>query len=161
MTVDELQQKLGELGYGVLKQGAHEPQSGACCALEFANHVRGRRWSDEPGALPDLRPLNDAPWSSDQARTEALLPVMAALWDWSVWSEDQRVAWSRRVAVETVCQIVADLPGLPEDVRQRCREATTCDEARDAAARAADPDAVLRRACQTWIAAAHATTEVA
>ena len=88
---------------------------------------------DSPGYLPDLRPLNDALWSSDEARTKALLPVMAALSDWSSWSADRQRRWADRVVIEVVKQIVSELPNLPEEVRSQCRAANDLTSARGAA----------------------------
>jgi hypothetical protein len=50
---------------GVLHSGKHAPD-GIACALEVASIARGLTWTDAPRrvGLPDLRPLNDARWSS-------------------------------------------------------------------------------------------------
>ena len=131
MTVALLQHELDTRDDGVLKHGKHLPGHDFC-ALEFESQVRGRKWSDSPITLPDIRPLNDARWSSAQARTTALLPVMVALWDWTMWSRERQIAWASRVAIRTVQEIVSTLPGLPSSVREQCRQVTMLDAARAA-----------------------------
>src|SRR5438552_3500245 len=95
MTIEELTTALANLDEGLLRYGNHTPGV-MMCALEFESVVRGREWSDRPLTLPDLRPLNDGPWSSDKARTSGLLPVMVSLWDWSSWSEERIQQWTDR-----------------------------------------------------------------
>jgi hypothetical protein len=121
---------------GVLSPGKHEPD-GVACALEAASIAKGLAWTDDPArvGLPDLRPLNDARWSSDAARTAALVPVVEALWDWASWPEARRVAWAQHVAIATVRDIVSEVVSEPHATA--CRRVTTCEEARDAAAYAA------------------------
>ena len=178
MTQEELQGWLDREDDGILRSGAHQAGSRQFCALEFDSVVRGRDWSDTPITLPDLRPLNDGPWRSDAARTAALLPVMVALWDWSTWTRARQRQWASSVALETVKQIIADLPGLPNPIRLQCQRATTLAEATaaagavgaaaawwaaraaGAAARAAAAETPLRVACQIWIDAAVATADL-
>ena len=132
MTVEQLQRALNALDDGVLQHGSHNPGR-AFCALEFESQVRGRVWSDDPVSLPDLRSLNDGPWLSDQERTDALLPVMSALWDWSRWSSTQRQAWTAYVVIKTVNRIISQLPGLSDVVRKQCRRAHDLRAAAEAA----------------------------
>ena len=136
MTVHELQQALDRLDDGVLLSGAHRSGDKAFCVLEFSAAVRQKPHSDDPGDLPDLRQLNDGPWSSDQVRTAHLLPVMAAYWDWGTWTAARQLATIQRVAILTVHRLVATLPGLPDDVRAQCRAAHTLAQAESAATRA-------------------------
>ena len=110
MTLEELQAALDTLDDGVLRAGAHPAGGREFCALEFESQVRGRKWSDEPITLPDLRPLNDATWPNNEARTKALLPVMVAFWDWSEWSPERRSRWYRRVVFKTTKELIARLP---------------------------------------------------
>jgi hypothetical protein len=149
MTLDRLQSLLAEHDDGVLRSGAHR-EGREFCALEFESKVRGRDWSDAPVTLPDMRPINDGLWSSDAARTDALLPVMVALWGWSTWTLERRIAWAQRIALETVRQIVAELPGLSDAIRTQCRDAKDLTAAEGAAERAG-----------AWAAAAAAMTEAA
>jgi hypothetical protein len=171
MTVETLRAKLQELDNGVLYHGGHKAGTHEFCALEFARAVRRLSHSDQPTHLPDLRPLNDGPWSSDEARTEALLPVMAALWDWQAWSPARQRGWAKQVVIETVRQVIGEQ--LPAKLHANCCAVTAmaavaawayvaaAAEAARAAAEAAEDtvtagaaDAVLQRACQIWVAAA-------
>ena len=89
----------------VLSHGTHEANSKAC-ALEARNAALGLDWSDSPGDYLDLRSLNDGPWRSDQARTEALLPVLRATWDWPSWSPERQQRWAAAVALRTVKEVL-------------------------------------------------------
>ena len=93
VTVAQLRHILDTYDAGVLYVGAHNPKSGQYCALEcksLADAVaRGdadvyANFTDQPQKLgmPDIRPLNDAWWSSEVTRTEAMLPLIAAYSDW-------------------------------------------------------------------------------
>ncbi|MGH7187179.1 MAG: hypothetical protein ACREIB_12995, partial [Pseudomonadota bacterium] len=90
---------------GKLTEGAHSPD-GAACLHEAWNVASGYGWDDDAHGRPDLRGLNDVPWSSDEARTQALLPVAVALWDFERWSDDRKRAWARRVASETIRRVL-------------------------------------------------------
>ena len=90
ITLEALKHGLVVHDDSVLKRGSHKPDSREFCALEFSSIMRKKDFSDSPGDMPDLRPLNDAPLSSDAIRTEHLLPVMAALWDWRDWSNNKK-----------------------------------------------------------------------
>ena len=156
MTVTDLQRALDTLDEGVLTVGTHRPDARAFCALEFSAAVRGNPPSDAPGDLPDLRPLNDAPWSSDRLRTAHLLPVMAAYWDWGTWSLATQTAVVARVAVLTVNRLIAALPGLSDAVSAQCRSARTLLEARAAAvsaASAAEEARMMAAKAADWAAA--------
>jgi hypothetical protein len=137
MDVHTLQAELDRLDDGVLKQGAHQPGSREFCALEFDAVVRGRAHSDAPLTLPDLRPLNEALWSSDVVRPHHLLPVMAAYWEWAEWSEEKRQRVMGRVVVLTVQRVIAGLPYLSPEIVMRCQQATTLETAGAAAYAAA------------------------
>ncbi len=138
MTTERLQALLHEHDNGLLYTGAHTPGSREFCALEFDAMVRGRAWSDQPITLPDLRPLNDAQWDSDAQRTAALLPVMAALWDWATWSTVRRQAWATYVSIHTVRGIISQLPGISTTHREMCLQAVTVAQAREAARQVRD-----------------------
>lgn len=174
MTVAHLTALLHEHDEGILRSGSHS-EGREFCALEFKHKVLGHPWSDTPDG-PDYRPLNDARWSSDAARTAGLLPVMVALWDWPEWSEARQTQWWDEVVVETVKQIIAGLPGLSEELRDRCRAVTDRKGAREAAwavnatyaaayayataayATGGNADTVLSTACHIWtLAAEHAS----
>ena len=169
---------------GRISHGPH-PSDGEGCALEIAHAAMGDLWSDAPGERwPDLRPLNDGPWSSDRVRTAAMIPVMLAYWDWASWPHARRQRVVERVIVSTVREIIAELPELPDETRQVCRAVTdlvgaqAAEAAAWAAARAAwaawaaawaawaaaraaaeaaawaAADTVLARACRLWVEAA-------
>ena len=185
VTVTELQAALDRLDDGVLKQGAHKPGR-EFCALEFKSQVDSRKWTDDPkeNGMPDIRPLNDLfPHGADQERTEALLPVMVALWDWDTWSTTRQTQFVQTIAIETVRQIISSLPNLPRAIQEQCLVVGSIGAAQaaaQAAARAAAQDAAraaaraaqsaawaaawaaagaLRRigklACNIWVEAAH------
>ena len=102
ITVEALQRGLIEHDKGVLKAGAHTSDSREFCALEFSSVMRGECFSDAPTALPDIRSLNDGPWVSNESRTEHLLPVMCALWDWREWTWARQLSFTERLVVLTV-----------------------------------------------------------
>jgi hypothetical protein len=162
----------GHFGGG-LGSGSHEP-NGVGCALEVASVARGIEWTDDPDlvGLPDLRPLNDGPWSSDKARAEAIAPVIVALWDWADWPDDRRQAWAGVVAERTILEILPPMlraAGLDAEAERCEREgsaaaahaaayaAYAANAARAAAAYAAN----AARAAAAHAAAAHAARAAA
>ena len=108
---------------GYIRKGSHS-ENGKGCLIEIANAAIGATWSDHPTLWPDFRSINDA-FSSDEARTRHLWPVLRAYWHWSEWSTERQRQIIERVVILTVQRIIAVLPGLPAEVAQRCREATT------------------------------------
>jgi hypothetical protein len=112
MTTEELQAKLDDMDDGVLRSGSHTAGGREFCALEFKSQVDGIPWTDNPvkTGMPDLRPLNDASWPSDKARTEALLPVLAALWNYASWSDARKARWLEIVLVEITNRWIITLP---------------------------------------------------
>ena len=124
---------------GVISSGSHKPDRLAC-ALEIATVARGLPWSDSPvsAGLPDLRQINDSRWASDTARTQALLPVIIALWDWDKWTPQQKQTWATQVAERTIREIVpiALRVARLEAEAQAC-EATGTESAASRAANAA------------------------
>ena len=137
MTVEELQAGLKLHDKGVLKHGSHKPIDREFCALEFVSVMHGEKMHDKPTHIPDLRRLNDAGWSSDKARTDAMLPVLAALWDWSSWGKDKQQAWAEHTAIETVRHIISGLPKLDPKIKQQCLDASDLVTAKAAAYAAA------------------------
>jgi hypothetical protein len=123
--------------FGRLSAGQHKPGSGEASAMEAASAARGIQWTDDPSkvGLPDILPLNDGPWGSDDKRTQALVPVVEKLWDWEYWPEERRVAWARSVAMRTVREVVADCIRAfgATEAAERCASAGTLEEARVAA----------------------------
>jgi hypothetical protein len=95
---------------GLLRHGSHA-EDGQACLLEAATVARKQKWSDSPdtAGLPDLRSLNDGPWSSDEARTVAMRPVAIALWDWPEWDEAKRKALTDAVTLRLIREVLPDI----------------------------------------------------
>jgi hypothetical protein len=104
-TADEFPVFVAERFGGKLMKGAHTP-NGKACVHEAINVFEGRKWSDSPGERIDLRGVNDASWSTDELRTEHMLRVALAVWDWPNWSTERRQAFARRVASETIRRVL-------------------------------------------------------
>lgn len=132
MTVEELRTKLNELGEGVLYSGTHLQNTQEFCALEFSHAVRNHPHQDTPGDLPDLRQLNDGSWSSNEARTNAFLPMMATLWDWQIWTPARQQRWIEYVVIQTITRIISQLPQLPHAIQVQCQNVRTLQEAKRA-----------------------------
>ena len=140
MTVEQLMAGLVEHDDGVLSYGAHKEGDRKFCALEYRSIMKGRKFSDAPVDMPDIRPLQDAfgvGAKADALRTKHIIPVMAALWDWDAWSGARQKAWSEAIVIALVKTTIADLTGLPDAVQEKCRSVTTLAEAAGAAAEAA------------------------
>ena len=144
----------------VLHHGSHNPD-GKACALEAASVARGKRWSDDPGnaGLPDLRPINDGPWSSDEARTKAMVPAIRALWGWPKWGETKQKALTNAVTLRMIREVLPDIYdaiGLDE-------HAKTMRESADLAmaARAAEATSAAAEAARAAAAAAGSAWAVA
>jgi len=128
---EQVEQLLQSRFGGRIRNGSHT-EDGSGCLIEIANAAIGAAWSDNPTLWPDLRPINDA-FTSDSERTRVLWPVLRAYWHWSEWGAARQRQIIERVIILTVQRIIAELPGLPPDVAQRCREATTLSAAGAAA----------------------------
>ncbi|MGH7432358.1 MAG: hypothetical protein ACREJL_01260 [Candidatus Methylomirabilales bacterium] len=91
-----------------LGSGVHPPNDDLPCANEAASVARGIEWTDNPAAvgLPDMRPINDAPWTSPEGRARGLVPLMEALWEWESWSAERRGAWTQAVAQRTIAEVL-------------------------------------------------------
>jgi hypothetical protein len=129
VSVQRFREVLSERFGGRLSAGRHCDTDGAACAIEAAAAARGLWWTDDPAivGLPDLRDLNDGPWASDARRTEAIAPVVEALWDWTVWTPARRRDWAQTVALGTVREILPHVLrafGLPEHAAA-CARATS------------------------------------
>ena len=136
ITVEDIQAYLDTHDDGVLKHGSHKEGTGAYCALECVSQLRGAdRWTDTPSAagMPDIRAINDARWSSDEVRTRTMLPMLASISRWAVWTATQKQAFVSAVAIRFVREVVSMLSSLPDSVRQACREVQTLDDAKAAA----------------------------
>ena len=67
--------------YGVLTKGIHLPGSGDACALEAWSEYIGVPRTDDPVTLRtwDIRPFDEMPWMTNEARTGALVELTAAM----------------------------------------------------------------------------------
>jgi hypothetical protein len=160
-TVEYFQEQLNSRFGGKLRGGKHGIEEGACCLLEFRCAIREcdpGSLSDEPEKVqfPDLRCLNDSYGSEDEARTNDMLPVLSALWDWDKWSEDKRKSVVRNVSLRIVNEI---LPIILRNVGLE-EHAKKCEEAKDLSAASAAGYAasaarkqILSIACRIWVEA--------
>ena len=125
VSLTELHARLYDYG-GVLRVGKHPPGGRACCALEFGAIMREQLWTDEPGDLPDIRPLNDA-FADDAERTRCLLPMVAAFWHWGSWGGTRQRRFGVRVVLRTVQTLIAPLSSLSPALQQQCQTVSTCE----------------------------------
>lgn len=155
ITVEALLARLTEKFGGVLRRGQHD-QTGECCVLELHADMLGL-WTDVPERLRDfdIRPLNDMP-VSDAVRTECMLPVLVAYAGSLDWPAARQEAVLGVIITRLVQDIIAELPGLPDTVRQQCRavDDPVSVEAAALAARLAARERVFRQACTIWLEAA-------
>ena len=142
----EQRQKLTEIINAGLIEGLGKPQPGGLCIEAAICLALGEPHSDRPSCVaePDREfaiGINDADWSSPEARAQALLPL--ALAQLGTAGTD-RSAWVQALAlgtVQRVLPIALRVAGLTEHA-ERCAQVTTLEEARDAArAAAADAEA--------------------
>jgi len=93
------------------------------------------RITDDPNDLdrPDYRAINDAPWSSREAATEPLIRLHIAFTDWGQWTEERRQRVVSQIVRDTVREIIAELPDVPDRIRDRCQAAATMSECAEAA----------------------------
>ena len=159
-TRDTLERVIARYG-DVLTAGSH-PDQRACCINEARAVCLGLEWTDNPTmvGLPDIRPLNDGPWSSDAARTAAMIRLATAYDQWATWPPAQQRAVITAVVIGTVQHVISALPSLSDQVRAHCREAQTL-KAAEAAAMAAEAAAWSAAACAAREAAMDAAMAVA
>jgi len=129
---------------GVVASGRHDDPTGPLCILELGSACLVEDGylsaiTDDPAVLgrPDYRPINDASWSSRAAATEPMLRLHLAYASWGQWSTKRRRHVVEQIVRGTVREIVAELPGLSDTVRDQCREATSSRECAVAARAAA------------------------
>lgn len=154
---------------GVLAAGVHDDQyadpAGPLCVLEAhaACLVEAgvlTQITDDPVRLgrPDYRPLNDGPWSSRAVATPHLIRLHVAYDGWAKWPEARRQRVVQRIVLGLVRETIAELPGLSEPIRARCRAVTDLAAARAAAAETAEAaTAGAVAAWAAWAAAVAAT----
>ena len=186
LTVAQLQHTLDTLDNGVLSFGNHKEGERLFCALECVAKTRYPEVdvTDNPYSvainMPDIRRLNDAFGTGEEAdkkRTRLLLPLLAELSDWSLWSTTRKSKFAGLLAIKIVNQVVAELPGLSQEAKKRCKKVVTLKDATaaaaaaryaaaaaaaaDAAAAAADAAAAAARYATRYAAAAAAAAVVA
>ncbi|MGI9306220.1 MAG: hypothetical protein ACR2P5_02840, partial [Gammaproteobacteria bacterium] len=112
--------------FGLLTAGAHA-SDGAACLLESYSQWLDVEWTDDPWTLGlwDLRPLNDAAWSSDDARTDAMIILLCAYARSSYWPVTKQLAVVQSLAIGTVKHLVSRLSMIPEAIRLQCSKVET------------------------------------
>jgi len=108
ITAEKLKELLIEHDDGILKTGSHKPGGRDFCAMEFLAKVAGEPWTDNPKCVNRVlaaycRRLNDSEWPSDEARTETMLPLLAAVFGTSHLKIDVK-----RIAEQTIRLIVPE-----------------------------------------------------
>ena len=157
---------------GGLLAGTHR-DNGKACVLEAWNAYQGLAWSDSPvlTRIFDIRPLNDVA-VSPAVRTEWMTQLLEAYAGSLDWPEARQRRVVTAIVLATIREIIAELPGLPDTIRQQCRSVTTLAEAVEAAAEAdraaraaaeaaraagaaaeAAEEEIFVRACRLWLAA--------
>jgi hypothetical protein len=142
-----VQQRFG----GKLYLGSHSP-NGKACLHEALNVYQGKEWSDDTSGTLDLRRLNDALWSSDDARTAAMVPLGSLVLAWPSWTPKRQQAFAKRVASETIRQIVPVALRAAADVHPDAQHQAAL---RAAADRCAD-EGTAAAAAAVWAAASAA-----
>lgn len=117
----------------VLSAEGHASYDGRACAIECAHATVGDEWSHQPDKWPDVRPINDDVWQSDEDRTEHMTRLMRAYWHWSEWTPERQAAVIAQLIVLTAQRIVSQSTKLPEEIAYQCRDAITPEEAASAA----------------------------
>ena len=102
-TPSSLREFVASLPGGVIRSGQH-PAGTDCCILEAVAGCEGVEKTDDPFVLrrPDIRPLNDANWPTDAARTAQMLRLDKLLAAWPTWSVSQRVSFVTEVTLRTI-----------------------------------------------------------
>lgn len=138
-TAEEYLAFLADRFGGCLASGAHEPD-GQACALEARSQYMGLPWTDDPTTLgqPDYRPINDA--LPDEERTEIMVPLQMALWDWSTWSKERQREWYERVLLRTIREV---LPVPLRELEVEAARVEALEHAQDLAAAKAALEALV------------------
>ena len=166
MTTPEQRQKLIDIVNAGLVSGLGEAKAGSLCVEAAICLAMGEPHSDHPScvAAPDrdfaIR-INDAPWSSTEARAKALLPL--ALAQLGTAGSD-RGPWVRRVVEGTIRRIVpialrAAASAHPDEQHRAALEAAAvrCEREGTRGAAAAAEDAAY--AAYAYAAAAYAAAD--
>jgi hypothetical protein len=70
------------------------------------------------------RSLEDAKWSSNRVREDAMLPLRFVYSDLSKWPQHRLKRAVETIAILTISRIFAEMKPLPEKIRNQCRNAT-------------------------------------
>ena len=159
---------------GVLLAGSHRAD-GEACVLEALSAYQGQTWSDDPTAVGcwDLRPLNDID-VAPEVRLEWMVRLAEAYAGAPSWPVELQCAVAERLVILTVQRLVSTLPGLPQILRDACRDASTAEAAEAAAGAAAGAAgaaagaaeaaeksvSVFVTACTLWIEAAEQVVRI-
>jgi hypothetical protein len=79
------------------------------------------------------RPLEDAKWSCNRAREEAMLPFRSIYNDLSTWPQQRLKGAVETIAILTIRRIFAEMKPLPEKIRNQCRNVSDVTAALEAA----------------------------
>ena len=177
-TTATLKALLVEHDDGILKTGKHYPGRDFC-AMEFLAKVAGEPWTDNPKCVHKelsayCRRLNDSRWPSDAARTETMLPLLAAVFGTSALNisikniAEQTIRLIVPIAMEAAAKLNPKHADTLRAAGERCKNEGTREAAlsarslarsayadaaaayadayaaADAAARAADADAEVK-----------------
>jgi membrane protein involved in colicin uptake len=86
----------------------------------------------------NYEPINNACWSSEEVKTETMLPLVAAFKDWRRWDQQRIKQTVEQIAILTVKRIIAEIDYLPEKTRNQCRNVFDTTTALEAAQAASD-----------------------
>ena len=152
-TADSLKALLIEHDDGVLKTGKHDPGRDFC-AMEFLAKVAGEPWTDNPKCVHEAlsaycRRLNDSRWPSDEARTETMLPLLAAVFGTAELNisvkniAEQTIRLIASIAMEATAKLNPKHAHALRAAGERCKNEGTREAALSArtTARRADADA--------------------
>jgi len=128
-----IQEVINQRFNGILPVGKHE-EDGVACVLEAYSVAKGVPWTDSPTSLnmPDIRPLNDARWSTPELRTKHMIRLVEAC-------EQATPEKIERIILRTIQEILPLV--LPKKRAAACAKAKTLKEARNAAFDAAPANA--------------------
>jgi hypothetical protein len=131
LDIGDLWRLLRDRFGGVLYAGTHVPNEAIGCVLEFYSVYLGQNWTANPALLHiwDLAPYNDMP-VSPKVLASGMLPVLARYAGSRDWPLRQQQAIVIRLIIGTVREVIAVLPGLPDELRRQCRAVETLDAAR-------------------------------
>ena len=140
---DSCNQILAAKFNGVIKLGKHDNYSTRdgsheCCVLELYSIVLNKSWTDDPNILRifDIRAINDIN-VPDSLRTEWMLKLLCAYEGSLDWPGKKQKEVVSKIVILTINRLISNLPGLDENIRNKCKNAKTLEEAKFAAAAAA------------------------